>query len=199
MNFDLIKVRVIELVVIIFRSAIEAGVDSKELLGLNYSYLTELNQIENFEDLCHKVAEILDNFISKVAKTKIKKTKKEVQMMINYINQHFTEKISIPNIAFVAGLSISRAVHLFKEETGYTITHYIKRIRVEYSKYLLKNTDNIAPVDFSQIDQEWQDTYNSQVIATLSPLSFLIFHSVLYIPLLYNFLGYFFTRSPLIL
>jgi len=49
MNFEILKVRIIELVVIISRAAIETGVEAKELLGLNYSYLTDLNKVTDIE------------------------------------------------------------------------------------------------------------------------------------------------------
>jgi two-component system response regulator YesN len=45
----------------------------------------------------------------------------------------------------IGGLSTSRSLHLFKEETGLSLSEYIKRLRVDYGKYLLLNTDvNIA-------------------------------------------------------
>jgi two-component system response regulator YesN len=38
-------------------------------------------------------------------------------------------------------LSVSRALHLFKDETGLTISDFIKKMRIDYSKYLLLSTD----------------------------------------------------------
>jgi len=54
MNFEVIKVRIIELIVMISRAAIEAGVGAQELLGLNYSYLTELSKVTDLEELLFK-------------------------------------------------------------------------------------------------------------------------------------------------
>jgi hypothetical protein len=67
MNFEVIKVRIIELIVIISRAAIEAGVGAQELLGLNYSYLTELSKVTDLEELLFKVTRVLENFIAKVS------------------------------------------------------------------------------------------------------------------------------------
>jgi two-component system response regulator YesN len=141
MNFEIIKVRIIELIVIISRTAIEAGVEVKELLGLNYSYLTELNKATDIDELLFKLNEILTNFINKVSATKDKKKKIKIRKMIEYINQNFTKKLSSEEIANIGELSISRCLHLFKEETGLSLSQYIKKLRVDYAKYLLLNTD----------------------------------------------------------
>jgi two-component system response regulator YesN len=145
MNFEILKVRIIELVVIISRTAIEAGVEAKELFGLNYSYLTDLNKVTDIEELLHKLTEILENFINKVSTTKEKKRKTKVHRMREYINQNFTKEVTASNVAKSAGLSVSRALHLFKEETGMSLSNFITKLRIDYGKYLLLNTDvNIA-------------------------------------------------------
>ncbi|MBN1222534.1 MAG: PocR ligand-binding domain-containing protein [Candidatus Aminicenantes bacterium] len=141
MNFEILKVRVIELVVIISRAAIEAGVKANELLGLNYSYLTELNSVKDIDELLFELTGILENFISKVSQVKEKKKKIKIEKMIDYIKQNFTAKINAGDVAAIGGLSVSRALHLFKDETGLTISDYIKKLRIDYSKYLLLSTD----------------------------------------------------------
>ena len=141
MNFEILKVRVIELVVIISRAAIEAGAKAKELLGLNFSYLTELNKVTDIDELLYKLTEILENFISKVALIKEKKKRTRVDRMCEYISQNFTGKLSSVDVAKAGGLSIGRTLHLFKEETGLSLSEYIKKLRIDYGKYLLLNTD----------------------------------------------------------
>lgn len=141
MNFEIIKVRIIELIVIISRAAIETGVEAKELLGLNYSYLTELNKVTDIEELLYKLTEILENFINKVSLTKEKKKKIKSHKMVKYINKNFTKKITAKEVAKIGNVSVSRALHLFKEETGLSLSEYKKKLRIDYGKYLLLNTD----------------------------------------------------------
>jgi two-component system response regulator YesN len=141
MNFEIIKVRIIELVVIISRTAIEAGVDAKDLMGLNYSYFIELNKATDLDELLFKLNNILTNFINRVSATKEKKKKIKIRKIIEYINQNFTRKLTSEEVAKFGGLSTSRCLHLFKEEMGLTLSDYVKKLRVEYGKYLLLNTD----------------------------------------------------------
>jgi len=141
MNFEVIKVRIIELIVIISRAAIEAGVGAQELLGLNYSYLTELSKVTDLEELLFKVTRVLENFIAKVSLGKEKKRKVRSQRMRDFIHQNFTRKITARDVAREAGLSVGRALHLFREETGMALTGYINKMKVDYGKYLLLNSD----------------------------------------------------------
>lgn len=147
MNFEILKVRVIELVVIISRAAIEAGVEAKELLGLNYSYLIELNKVTDTDELLYKLNEILENFILKVSQTKEKKRMVKIHKMREFINHNFTKSVAAADVAESVSLSVSRALHLFKEETGMSFSNYITKLRIDYAKYLLLNTEiNIADI-----------------------------------------------------
>jgi two-component system response regulator YesN len=141
MNFEVIKVRIIELIVIISRAAIEAGVGAQELLGLNYSYLTELSKVTDLEELLFKVTRVLENFIAKVSLSKGKKRKVRYRQMRDFVEQNFTAGVSATDVARQAGLSVSRALHLFREETGMTLTGYINKLKLDYAKYLLLNSD----------------------------------------------------------
>jgi len=141
MNFEVIKVRIIELVVIISRTAIEAGVDAKDLMGLNYSNFTELNKTTDLDELLFKLNDILTNFINRVSASKEKKKKIKIRKMIEYIDKNFTRKLTSEEIARISGLSMSRCLHLFKEETGMSLSEYIKKLRVDYGKYLILNAD----------------------------------------------------------
>ena len=147
MNFEIIKVRLVELVVMISRAAIEAGGEAKELLGLNYSYLTDLNRATDLEELLFKVTEILENFIHKVALIKTQKKKIKMDAVREYVLKNFAHKIAAKDAAGVAGLSISRTLHLFKEVTHQSLSAYIQRLRIEHGKHLLLNSDlDIADV-----------------------------------------------------
>jgi AraC-like DNA-binding protein len=88
-----------------------------------------------------KVKDILENFIAKVSSAKDKKRKVRIREICGYIEQNFTGKITAAEAARVAGLSVGRALHLIKEETGLSLSEYIKRLRIDYGKYLLLNTD----------------------------------------------------------
>ncbi len=142
MNFDIIKIRIIELIVLMSRSAIELGAGSRELLKLNQGYLAELNRIDDYETLCLAVARILENFISKISTIMIDKKRMTVKLMVDYINQNFADGITVADLADAVNLSQGRTLHLLTQETGLSFSEHVTRCRIDYGKYLLLQTDN---------------------------------------------------------
>ncbi len=59
---------------------------------------------------------------------------------ITYINEHFTQDISIDMLAARAGISPYHFIRTFKKETGFTPHEYIINTRMATARYLLKNT-----------------------------------------------------------
>lgn len=141
MNFSRLKVRLLELIVIISRAAIERGISADGLLGPRYSYLTDINAAEGFDDLFWKVTTVLQNFNRTVSEEIRRKAWAHMTKMRDYLQKHFTEKVSAADVATAAGLSVSRALHLFRIEGGISLSAYIARRRIDFSKYLLRNTD----------------------------------------------------------
>ena len=66
-----------------------------------------------------------------------------VTKIIEYINEHISEKITLDDIASNLSLSISRISHLFKNLTGTSIVNYIIKKRLVMSKELLKSGETI--------------------------------------------------------
>lgn len=62
------------------------------------------------------------------------------EKIITYINEHFTENITVGELAERAGLSLYHFIRTFKKETGFTPHEYIINIRIGTAKYLLKNS-----------------------------------------------------------
>jgi len=140
MNFDMLKVRLLEFIVIISRAAIEKGISAEGLLGPRYSYLTDLNSASGFDELCWKVTKLLENFNTAVSEEMRRKGWAHLAKMKDYVNRNFTARITAEAVADAAGLSVSRAQHLFRKESGMTIAGYVTRRRIAYAKYALRTT-----------------------------------------------------------
>ncbi|MEK5235642.1 AraC family transcriptional regulator [Paenibacillus sp. FSL L8-0470] len=64
-----------------------------------------------------------------------------VLRMRRYINKNALNPLRVEEVARFAGLSVSRAVHLFKELTGYTIIQYTQEIRLSNALERIRFTD----------------------------------------------------------
>lgn len=58
-----------------------------------------------------------------------------------FIDQHFTDPLSIEEIAEVSGCSVSSLAHSFKEYTGFAPLQYIQRCRIGQAQTLLISSD----------------------------------------------------------
>jgi len=141
MNFDLLKVRLLELIVIISRAAISKGISAEGLLGPRYSYLTDINAATGFDDLFWRVTKALENFTRAVSEERGRTALAHMTRMRDFLSRNFVTKVSARDVAAAAGLSVSRALHLFKKESGVSLSAYVARQRIDYAIYLMKNTE----------------------------------------------------------
>ncbi|SHH89717.1 AraC-type DNA-binding protein [Clostridium grantii DSM 8605] len=69
--------------------------------------------------------------------------------ILNYLEEHFTESISIPVLASHFHVSEDYFYKLFKKITGQTPIKYILQLKIQYAKQLLKTTDiSISDIGF---------------------------------------------------
>ncbi len=68
--------------------------------------------------------------------------------ILEYINEHLTEEITIDTIAEKFYLSRYYLMHFFKEETGYTIGNYITEKRLLFAKNLVQNGCSVTEACF---------------------------------------------------
>jgi len=64
-----------------------------------------------------------------------------IRPAIEYIEVNYDRPLSLVEIAKSANLSVSRLVHLFKEQIGITVIEYLTGARIERAKQLLSTTE----------------------------------------------------------
>ena len=61
-NFNLIKARILELIVLLSRAALEGGAEIEQIFGLNYNYLNQISKFNTIEELTYWLSKIMDRF-----------------------------------------------------------------------------------------------------------------------------------------
>ncbi|MFA5293187.1 MAG: PocR ligand-binding domain-containing protein [Phycisphaerae bacterium] len=140
-DLSVLKARMLELLSVLSRSAVEGGVDINFLLEKNLDYMNKVLQIDNQQDLCVWITNALNDFIELVYSIQDKKRVSQIKPSIDYIQQHYVEPLSLDEIAHSAHLSVSRLSHIFKEQTGMTVIDYLTNVRIEHAKELLISTN----------------------------------------------------------
>ena len=136
-NIELIKARILELVVVISRAAVEGGASMDKLLGYNYSYIFELASMNRFEDICFWIVKILDTFLDTVYESRNIKNSNLLGEAVYIIQNQYSENLTLDDVARQVFISPYYLSHLFREELGVTFLEYLTRIRMEEAKRLL--------------------------------------------------------------
>jgi AraC-like DNA-binding protein len=87
-----------------------------------------------------------------LAQVTSKKSEKELhaEAIASWINEHYTEKVSLDRIAAELNLSKYYASHVFKEVTGFTVMEYVMACRLNQVKYLLEMEPDQSLTDVSR-------------------------------------------------
>ena len=90
----------------------------------------------------HSTAAALERILIELGRAcKSREKPQPLAHSLAYVKAFFSEDISIPDLATMEGLSVSRYNALFKETTGTTPVRYITDLRMKQAAALLKGTD----------------------------------------------------------
>jgi two-component system response regulator YesN len=137
---EVIKARILELVVVLSRAAVEGGAGLERLLGLNFYYLQELYSIDSLDELSHWIVKALDGFIDAVYDIRDFKNFRVIKQTVDYIEQNYNRDLSIEEIAGAVHLSPFYLSRLFKQEMDSTLVECLSRVRIEKARQILKQT-----------------------------------------------------------
>ncbi len=139
-DLGVLKARLLELLSILSRSAVEGGVDIDVMLEKNLTFVDKVMHIDNQQDLCAWISTALNEFVELVYTSQDAKKVTQIRPAINYIDANYDKPISLADIARISHLSVSRLAHIFKEQMGITIIDYLTSVRIERAKQLLLAT-----------------------------------------------------------
>jgi two-component system response regulator YesN len=140
-DLGILKARMLELLSILSRSAVEGGVNIDVMLEKNLNYVNKVMRINNQEDLCAWISTALNEFIELVYSSQDARKVSQIRPAINYMDANYNKPITLADVARASHLSVSRLAHIFKEQMGITIIDYLTSVRIERAKQLLLATD----------------------------------------------------------
>jgi len=140
-DLGVLKARLLELLSILNRSAVEGGVDIDVMLEKNLTFVNKVMQINNQQDLCAWISTALNEFVELVYSSQDAKKVTQIRPAINYIDANYDKPITLVEIARASHLSVSRLAHIFKGQMGITIIDYLTSVRIERAKQLLLATE----------------------------------------------------------
>lgn len=137
----LLKSFILELIVTMSRSAVEAGGDPSELLGANYSSFADLAGIDTEEELCAWLVSMLERIMDAIKLNREYPSTVLLGAALRYMEEHLQEDISRDDVASVACLSPSHFSRVVKQTFGQSFTDMLAKMRVDRARELLARTD----------------------------------------------------------
>lgn len=116
---------------------IQGKIVTQELLdlkNLRREYPSSPDQKHLVREVSLKLADVISN-------QKVAAPSKMIQAALDYINRHFSENISLQEVADNINISKNYLCDIFKKEIGITFINYVTNLRIEKAKEFLANTD----------------------------------------------------------
>lgn len=140
-DFGRIKSRVYELLVIVSRAAMDAGVSAEQTFNMNHDFFRKAAPISNIDELCMMLAEIMNRYIDSIFEFSDVKNTDVIYKAVHYMRKNYTRKVTLEEVAKAAFLSPTYFSKIFKQEMGCSFNTYLNRLRVDKSKQLLLQSD----------------------------------------------------------
>lgn len=166
-NFEMIRARVCELIVLLSRATVDGGGDANQIFGLNCRYIRELNGIATVEELCVWLSAVMNRFTDFTFRFSDVKHIDVIRKAVDYMRRNYAGKITLEDVAAYVYLSPSYFSKVFKEEMGTNFNSYLNRIRIDKSKQLLL-ADNVRLVDVSGLVGFEDQSYFTKVFKKLT-------------------------------
>jgi YesN/AraC family two-component response regulator len=132
-----VQLRVLELAVFLAR----AGTNSVAATENNSRFIREIQDAKTIEELVGALNSMVDNITEQVSLYQDIPHASAMRKAERFIQENLSYKISLREIAKVAGLSAPYFSTIFKEEMGENLSKYINRLRVEMAGKLLLETN----------------------------------------------------------
>ena len=136
-NFALIHARVMELLVLSSRAAIDAGADETQILSLSTKSIDQMSAIYDVDRLCYWLTEVLRHFFDCLFDRESADEKNPMPRVLAYLRRNSANRVTLEDAAAQAHLSPAYFSRLFRQRTGRTFSDYVTRLRVEHAKRLL--------------------------------------------------------------
>jgi AraC-like DNA-binding protein len=147
-NLNLIKNKALELVIILTQTATSKGADVKVVTQLRNRAYMELDEMESLDLFIPWMGRLYNQFEHYTLNSSDSKHAKTVRDAITFILEHYSEKITLKDVAAHVAFAPTYFCTLLKTETGQNFRSCLNRIRVEKSKELLDD-DGISIADIA--------------------------------------------------
>ena len=153
-HFQKVQLRALELALVFARVGTSSGLAGEH----NEPFIKQIQESKTIDELAEALHGMAENIAGQITLYQGVPHASAIRKAEHYIRKNLARKISLSEIAKVAGLSAPYFSTIFKEEMGENLSRYINRLRVEMAGKLLLETNlslNDIAYECCLEDQSW--------------------------------------------
>ena len=166
-DVDVVRARVIELVTLMSRAAVDGGADAEKMLAFSKGYISSAFNLKTIRDYNSLLSDALLKFANSVLDTSNLSHSNVILNTVAYIRNNYMKRIIMDDIAKNVGLSVSYISRIFKKEMGYSLITFLNKVRIDNAKILLLE-NNIPLVEVAYLCGFEDQTYFNKVFKKLT-------------------------------
>jgi len=139
-HIGVLKARMLEIIVIIARAAVERGANLKEILGYKYHFFQDLSKYDSQENLYYCLLKAFDQLCKCIYQNRNIQHTRTFSKAKEFIWSNYNQDISLKRASTAVGISPYYLSHLFRKEMGISFLEYLTSVRISIAKRLLKET-----------------------------------------------------------
>jgi len=140
-SIETTKACVLELLIVLSRSAVEGGANLDQLTLLNMKGINGLNGCHSKEQIEEWLLDSLDSFMDNMLKNRSSINLRVINKACDYIIENSHRNISLEEVAQTVHLSHFYFSRLFKQENGCNFVDFITKVRLDRAKLMLQDPE----------------------------------------------------------
>lgn len=113
------------------------------ILENDYNIFELLQEQTTYSSCITLLKRFTEKFILSIKEKKSTGIRKEILLIKNYVQQHYSQDIDLNTISSLVNMCPSHMSNLFKKETGINFSSYLTEVRMDAAKHLLQNSDTL--------------------------------------------------------
>lgn len=141
-SIETVKACVLELLIVLSRSAVEGGADLERLTLLNLECISLLNQCASRSEVENWLISSLDQFLDNMLENRGSMNTRVINKACEYIVKNCQRNLPLEEVAQAVHLSPFYFSRLFKQEKGYNFVDFMTKVRLDKAKRMLQEPEH---------------------------------------------------------
>lgn len=169
-SIERISFRVMEIISILSRAAVQGGADEEKVLAKSLACQKEIRHYSSLEGISDWLGRVLHAYMEMVFISMDSEYDPTIAKALRYIHSTYSEHITLEDAAHSAGLSPNYFSNLFNAKMGTSFSSYVNKVRIQHAQRLLLDT-SFPIVEIAALVGFEEQSYFSKVFKEITGLS----------------------------